>query len=90
MQAFWVLSTCRGTTFSGVGPIPWTATHQFAEVEGYTHDEILYGDFMSAIAHLDRAFMEIQRDEIGKKTRGTNSAAGLPEPFVNPRGERRP
>lgn len=36
-EAFWVLSSCRSIGF-GVGPIPWTAVHEYCQYHGFDYD----------------------------------------------------
>lgn len=73
IRAFERLSTCRQIVPGGVGPIPWSAIHTYAQQLGITDDEILYEDFVVIIQEMDELFLKRKYEELEqerKKQRG--------------------
>lgn len=60
LDAFWKLSTCRSLGMGAPGPIPWTATKDFAEKHYFDTDDIEYEAFILLIYEMDDEFLEYQ------------------------------
>ena len=68
-QAFTRLTTCRHE----LGPIPWTAIHQYAQAYGFDDDVDELDRFETLISNMDSAYIEHvnqkreRNSKIGKK-----------------------
>ena len=59
-EAFNALSSCRAIGMS-VGPIPWTAIQQYADVHGFTEDETYM--LHNVVRHADDIFLKHVREK---------------------------
>ena len=65
LQAFMELTSCRGLGYGAIGPVPWLAIQKYAEVygiEGEQREDLFYH-----VQHLDKAYMDWQRDKAKKE-----------------------
>lgn len=79
ITAFFHLDTCRQMTESGPGPIPWTATVDYADRRGLEPDLSLAFEFI--IAEMDKAY----RKWFNKKQKALTPKAKKP---ITKRGRR--
>lgn len=59
-EAFIRLNSCRQLGMSA-GPIPWTATQQYADTHGFTPEETYM--LHQVIAHVDEVYLKHLRDQ---------------------------
>jgi hypothetical protein len=73
--SFWDLSSCRVTGWS-LGPIPWTAIHDYARAYGF--DEEQTDDLIYYVRELDIAYLQYEHKKAKQKwpTSSASSESG--------------
>lgn len=66
-EAFFELSTCRPSAFSGIAPIPWTAIQAYADAYRFDEDQRFLLSFH--VSKMDKATSEWHEKHNGDKHR---------------------
>lgn len=72
--AFWQLSTCRAIG-QALGPIPWTATDQYARMHQFDSNQVEYDMFVYFIGQMDNTFLDQQRKMADRERKRSAAAA---------------
>lgn len=72
-EAFKTLSTTRSYGM-GVGPIPWTAMHQYFVAYGLPGD--LFDDFVALLVYLDNEYIKWQTERTKQETKPMQAPPG--------------
>ena len=65
LEAFQVLTTCRGAMYGSEGPIPWTAMREYCNEYGIEGEERDY--FYEVISHMDNTYLNFKATKMSKK-----------------------
>lgn len=68
-RAFLDLTSCRGNGYGTEGPIPWTATHEWANAHNLSGEQ--REDLFYFIPHMDEVYLKFK----AKKLAGSTPAA---------------